>query len=406
GSAAIPKNMTRPLLGIRLLVVLLFLAINFFAASNFVNSHEDLPLGQSTSDQAKRLEDIRKQITETETLLSSARQKKATLQNEIAYQDSQIKLTELKIAETQEEIDSLTTQIDRLEGVLSGLSEVFAERAVETYKVKRLEDPFVLLVTSDSVSQFISRFHYLRKIQEHDRELLLQMQVSQTNYEDQRVKVESLQTRLETQKSTLSKQKTQKQNLLTVTKNDEKRYQELLVALKADEIAIQRAISSLISQIVAGIATGSPVSKGQIVGQQGRTGNVYPRDPNAYSTCSPYCGSHLHFMVFTCNLVTNPNALSSNGGCHTNPDPYLNDGQYRRPLDYQYISQGYGNTSFAQSGTGGYAFHSGMDLVAFHGAPIYAIDNGTVYYGTDSGGGKYALVKHRDDFWSAYWHLQ
>ena len=37
---------------------------------------------------------------------------------------------------------------------------------------------------------------------------------------------------------------------------------------------------------------------------------------------------------------------------------------------------------------------------------IRRVADGTVYYGTDSGGGKYALVKHRDDFWTAYWHLQ
>ncbi|MBI2007528.1 MAG: peptidoglycan DD-metalloendopeptidase family protein [Candidatus Blackburnbacteria bacterium] len=189
---------------------------------------------------------------------------------------------------------------------------------------------------------------------------------------------------------------------MEATKNDEKKYQELLANLRADEIAIQRAISSLISQIVAGIATGSPVTKGQFIGRQGNTGNVFPRP----SSSCPECGSHLHFMVMTCNLITNPNALSTNGGCHTNPESYLNNGQYQKPLDYQYISQGYGNTPFAQSGTGGYNFHSGLDLVAFHGAPIYAISDGTVYYGTDSGGGKYALVKHRDDFWSAYWHLQ
>jgi murein DD-endopeptidase MepM/ murein hydrolase activator NlpD len=84
----------------------------------------------------------------------------------------------------------------------------------------------------------------------------------------------------------------------------------------------------------------------------------------------------------------------------------LDDGQYRKPLDYNYVSQEYGNTSFAQSGAAGYAFHSGMDLVASHGVAIYSITDGTVYYGVDSAGGKYALVRHKDDFWTAYWHLQ
>lgn len=388
--------------GFLISLLLIFVFFSAFTAIKNYSYGEEPSVGQSSTEQVDKLKEIRKKIEETQSLLEDTRKKKATLQNEITYQDNQIKLTALKVQETEQEIGALSTQINKLEGVLVDLSNVFSKRAVETYILKRLGDPVFLLLTSKNVSEFISHFHYLQKIQNNDKDLLIQMQSTQTNFEDQKAKEEALRDKLKQQNLQLGRQKAQKQGLLETTKNDEKKYQELLATLKADETAIQRAISSLISQIVAGIATGSPVTKGQVIGGQGNTGNVFPRP----SSSCPECGSHLHFMVMTCNLVTNPTALNTNGGCHTNPEPYLNNSQYQKPLDYQYISQGYGNTPFAQSGTGGYNFHSGLDLVAFHGAPIYAIDNGTVYYGTDSGGGKYALVKHKDDLWSAYWHLQ
>ncbi|TSC88990.1 MAG: peptidoglycan DL-endopeptidase [Microgenomates group bacterium Gr01-1014_5] len=382
---------------------LLFFAL-FFLFYPLATAHEednygvvqDFAVGQSTNDLQNKLDDNRKEQERIRKLLDETKQKKVTLTNEIIYQDNQIKLTELKIQETESEIFALTGQINRLEGELTTLSEVFAERAVETYKLKRYGDSLVVLLTSANVSEFISRFNYLQRIQQNDRELLLQMQTTQTDYEVERTKVEELHDKLEGQKQTLAGQKAQKQNLLKITQSDEKKYQEMLSSLRADEAAIERAISSLVARIVAGIATGTAVTKGQIIGQQGNTGNVYPRP----SGSCPNCGSHLHYMVLPCDIT------KSGLSCHTNPRPYLDDGQYRKPLDYNYISQEYGNTSFAQSGAAGYAFHSGIDMVAGHGAAIYSVDAGMVYYGVDSAGGKYALVRHKDDFWTAYWHLQ
>lgn len=356
--------------------------------------HQEFAAGESsTSDLQDKLNENRKEQERIRQLLEQTKQKKSTLQNEIAYQDNQIKLTELKIVETEAEITTLTGQINKLEGALTELSEVFAERAVETYKLKRLGDSMVVLLTSENVTDFISRFNYLQRIQQNDRELLLEMQTTQTDYEDQRAQVEQLHDKLEGQKNTLAGQKTQKQNLLRVTQSDEKKYQELLASLRADEQAIERALSSLIARIVAGIATGTNVTKGQIIGQQGNTGNVYPRP----SSSCPNCGSHLHYMVFTCDI------LKGGLSCHTNPQPYLDDGQYNKPLNINYMSQGYGAATCSVCG---YAFHTGLDLVGSHGGPIYAIADGTVYYGVDGAGGKYGLVKHKDDFWTAYWHLQ
>lgn len=359
-------------------------------------------VGETQADLQKQLDENRHEQERINKLLGDTRQKKVTLQNEIVYQENQIRLTTLKIEETQTEIDKLTGQINQLEGVLTDLSAVFAERAVETYKQRRMGESIVSLLTSDNVSSFVSRFQYLQRLQQNDRDLLLQMQASQTNFENQRAKIATLQAKLEAQKNQLASQKVQKQKLLDVTRNDESRYQEMLAALRADESAIQRALTSLIARIVAGIATGTPVSKGSPVGVQGNTGYVFPKP----SASCPDCGTHLHYMVLPCDIT------KSGLSCHTNPEAYLDNGEYRQPMDLggswrDHMTQAYGYTSFAQGGAYGGAGHSGIDLQGYEGrpGPVYAVADGTVYYGTDSAGGKYGLIKHRDDFWTAYWHL-
>lgn len=222
---------------------IIFLTITLFSVLFFSNHFTSRYVFADQALEQKKEDNLKKQA-EIRQLLEDTRNKKSTLQNEIAYQDNQIKLTQLKIEETQNEIENLSGQIDKLEGVLTDLSDVFAQRAVETYKLKRTGDSLVALLTSNNVADFISRFEYLQRIQENDRQLLLQMQTTQTNYVDQRTKVQALEEKLQSQNQTLASQKAQKTKLLEVTKNDEQKYQKLLADAIAQMAALNRFVNS------------------------------------------------------------------------------------------------------------------------------------------------------------------
>jgi hypothetical protein len=154
-----------------------------------------------------------------------------------------VKLTTLKINQTTEKISQLVGRIDQLEGSLGSLSEAFSERVVETYKMAKINDPLLLMITSSNLNEAFSRFVYLRKAQDADRDLLDRLQKAQDTYKEEKVDQEDLQKELEIQKRNLDSQKQAKANLLAVTKNDEKKYQQLLAEAKSQLSAFRRFIS-------------------------------------------------------------------------------------------------------------------------------------------------------------------
>ena len=193
-----------------------------------------------TSVKADQLEDLNNQIKEYEAELARLKSQGNTLYNQIAQFNAQIRLTTLKIQETQEKILLLGGRIDQLEISLESLTDAFSMRANEIYKMKRLGDSLMLLVTASNLNEAVSRYHYLQKIQEADRELLVRLQEAQDVYEDEKVDQEDLQAQLEQQGQVLGAQKTAKANLLADTQNDEKRYQNLLSQAKAQLAAFRR----------------------------------------------------------------------------------------------------------------------------------------------------------------------
>ncbi len=156
-----------------------------------------------------------------------------TLKNQIAQFDAQIKLTTLKIKQTQDQIDLLGGRIDQLEVSLTNLTQAFSSRAVETYKLSKFENNFSFVLTSNDVSDAVNRFHYLQKIQEEDRSLLTRLQEAQTTYKGEKVDQETLQKQLKTQQANLNSQKTAKNSLLSQTQNNESKYQTLLTQARA-----------------------------------------------------------------------------------------------------------------------------------------------------------------------------
>ncbi len=202
------------------------------------------PASQPASNQS--LQDLENQIHDLENKISDLQGQERTLSDQISYYDTQMKVTTLRIAETKGQIDDLennieitSTKIATLEGSLNQVGNVLLERILATYKVGSVQ-PLQLLMSSKSLSDFVMKESYLRIVQDHDKELMIQVQMTKVNFteqkqilEDKQAKLKALQTQLEAYTKQLADEETSKKRLLAETQGSEENYQRLLSAAKA-----------------------------------------------------------------------------------------------------------------------------------------------------------------------------
>ncbi|MDP3918144.1 MAG: hypothetical protein Q8Q30_03155, partial [Candidatus Woesebacteria bacterium] len=299
----------------------------------------------------------------------------------------------------------LSGRIDQIEGSLGSLTKAFNGRVVETYKMSRISDPLLLLISSDNLGEAFNRFSYLKKIQEGDRSLLNRLQNAQDTYKEQKLDQEDLQNQLAQQKKNLDSQKQQKANLLAVTKNDEKKYQTLLAVARAEYAAIQG--------IIAGRGVETEVGK---VSQGQRIASIIQG-----SSCNSK-GTHTHFIVRKADKSTdNPfNYLSggidyencSGSSCGSSDGDSFNPlGAWAWPISPKIkFNQGYGYTWAVQNDPiirQIYTFHNGIDINS-NSNEVKAVKAGTLYQGSYNVGCmlKYVRVDHDDsDLDTLYLHV-
>jgi len=319
-----------------------------------------------------------------------------TLKGQIAQFDAQIKLTTLKITDTESKIQLLGGRIDQLEVSLNDLTDAFASRAVETYKLSKFENNFFFLMSATDITDAVSRYHYLQKIQEEDRSLLGRLQEAQTTYQGQKSDQETLQAQLKTQQANLNTQKIAKNSLLKATQNDESKYQSLLSQALAEKSAIEKAL-------VSGVKVG-PVKAGDAIALVGNSG-------------APGCstGKHLHFEVRKDNVWVDPSSYLQNKTVNDEEKggtANIGSGNWQWPLeDPIRLTQHFGHTpwSWRYSYSGG--IHTGFDMISASSDVIHAPADGNLFKSTQSCGSNSSAInivyiEHGNGVISLYLHVQ
>jgi peptidoglycan hydrolase CwlO-like protein len=387
----------------KLILAVFFLFLAVVLNLSWGNFKSLVSLAQESQDQ--KMQRLTNEIEQYQREIDKLKAQANTLANQIAQYDAQIKLTTLKITQVEEKIVLLGGRIDQLEISLTALTNAFSLRAKETYVMARMGDPVLLLVSAQDLSGAVSRFHYLKKIQEADRDLLFRLQTTQSSYVEEKGDQEALKQELEEQKANLASQKAAKDNLLKITKNDEKRYQALLAAARSELEAIQAIIAGKGTETQVG-----PVSQGS------RIASII-----AGASCNS-SGQHLHFIVSQNGSVQNPFNYLKGGVAYENcsgpycgspdGDPFNPSGSWDWPIiptiDF---SQGFGVTWAVRNTWVGsiYSFHNGIDIDS-SSPEVRAVRSGVLYRGSYVGGGgcalRYVRVDHdENDIDTFYLHV-
>ncbi|MBI5151251.1 MAG: peptidoglycan DD-metalloendopeptidase family protein [Candidatus Pacebacteria bacterium] len=355
----------------------------------------------------KTLTDINEIVEDCKNALNENLGQQKTLSSTIQYLENKTRLTEgemrkteLEIQRLEKEIEMLQIRIGGLELSLKRLTEILISRVQNAYK-KRMNDPTLLLFSSQSFGDFFMKYKYMQLSQNYTRTMINEAEIQKISYDEEKTvkekkqrEVEQLRKKLETQKILLQQQKIQKQALLTSTKNDESRFQTLLQQAIAEKNAIEAAL-------VSGKKVG-PIKRGDPIALVGNTG---------YPGCST--GEHLHFEIRKDNTWVDPeNYLSSKtvkdgerGGNTT-----LGRGSWDWPLqDPVLLTQHYGHTPYSWRYKYSGGIHTGFDMISNSSKVIRAPADGTLFSSSQGCGGSTINIKyieHENNIISLYLHVQ
>lgn len=227
--------------GIKKIIFLLIISFCFCA-----HAISPLQAQSPTPTSGPSEQDVLNQIHDLENKIDDLQGQEKTLSSQISAIDTQISVTTLKInvtknqiLKTQSSIKNATEKIEELEGSLDNLGNILLERIIATYKAGTTP-PLEFFISSENLKDLIMKASYLRQVQEHDRQLMVQAQSTKVNFglqkqtlQEKQAQLKELQGDLEKETQQLHEEEKKKKTLLAETQGSEENYQKLLSQARA-----------------------------------------------------------------------------------------------------------------------------------------------------------------------------
>ena len=258
----------------------------------------------SKSDIEKQQKELDNQIKETKDNLNQVQNEKNDTLDEITEITKKISDYESEISSLSSEIDTLTNSIQESEQKITDAtaeyekqSDLLGKRLVTIYESGQTTYLDVLL-SSKSLTDFISKFYLVTQLANYDTELIESINEQKQAIEQEKLaletnkqKVESAKTNKELKSQELEATKSEKNKKVASLSEDEKTMQKQLEQFEQDKAALEDELTEIFNKNNSG--NSSSGNNGSSGGSSGGSVNN-PVKPSSSGYINPVSGYSIH----------------------------------------------------------------------------------------------------------------
>lgn len=355
------------------------------AATMIISVAEPLK-ATSIDDEKKKQEELENQINDVQSTLDNLESLKNDTAAYIKAMDTKLNEITAHVNELNTQASAKQTEIDEINVTLTAKEEDINSQYEAMKKRIRFmyengqTEYLEMMLGSDSLGDFLNKAEYISEITEYDRNMLDKMRETKKQIEETKITLENEQQSLkkllneaQTEQASMQKLVDAKQEQLEATQNKIDSTENNISSMQSELEAQEEIVKEL-----------EAIEKKRKAEEEKRRQEEELRRQQA---------------------ALNGDNSANNG---SNSSPSYDGGMFMWPVPgYTYISSEFGNRVSPISGKP--EFHSGFDIPAPTGTPIYAAYSGTVawansrisagnWIGIDHGGKLYTVYMHMSSF--------
>lgn len=237
------------------IIYIIFLVVILLVSSvgiTFATTTSELQQKQKEID--NQIKEINSEIAGNKAQMTNALTQINKLNSEISNYENEITDLETRIETVTAQITEKETNIKEQEIKFENQKELLSKRLVALYE-SGSTSYLDLLLSADSLSDFISKYYMIEQLAEYDEDLLNQIENTKKQIEAEKEylisakeEIENSKVAVVSKKNSLSSSKTQKEALVTTLSEEEKSLQEQLEEFEKDKKEVQRQIAALASK--------------------------------------------------------------------------------------------------------------------------------------------------------------